>query len=263
MSATAIRRLLTLALSTAVLTSVGVAGIGGVATAGARSASAHAAKASSAGARSAAQRRRRRCRSGYHRNARGNCVRTRYQATPAAPVSPPTPASPTGAYVALDVPCPDAGLIPDGGNVERVTAATLCLVNQERERNGEVPLATNARLAAAAMHHTQDMVAGGYFAHNTPAGETSLQRVLDTGYVLSDLLGYVIGENLAWGTSQLAAPGQIVIAWMNSPEHRANILNGSYRETGLGIIPAVPANLGHGQAGAMYSQEFGVLTGGQ
>ena len=46
-----------------------------------------------------------------------------------------------------------------------------------------------------------------------------------------------------------------------SPEHIANILDASYRDTGLGVVAAAPASLAQGQSGATYSQEFGVIVG--
>ena len=73
--------------------------------------------------------------------------------------------------------------------------------------------------------------------------------------------GYVIGENLAWGTLGLATPQAIVEAWIASPGHLANILEGQYRDTGIAIVPATPPSLGEGEPGATYAQEFGVILG--
>jgi uncharacterized protein YkwD len=69
----------------------------------------------------------------------------------------------------------------------------------------------------------------------------------------------VIGENLAWGTYQLATPAAIVSAWTASPGHLANILERQYRDTGIGVVPQVPSSLGDGSPGASYAQEFGVI----
>ncbi len=71
--------------------------------------------------------------------------------------------------------------------------------------------------------------------------------------------GYEVGENIAWGTLSLATPRAIVAAWMASPAHRANILDANFRETGIGVTPRPPASLAHGQAGAIYTQDFGVI----
>jgi uncharacterized protein YkwD len=80
--------------------------------------------------------------------------------------------------------------------------------------------------------------------------------------VYSSRIGYVIGENIAWGTLGLATPKAIVEAWMASPGHRANILDASYRDTGIGVVAAVPDSMGEGQDGAIYTQDFGVIITG-
>ncbi len=63
------------------------------------------------------------------------------------------------------------------------------------------------------------------------------------------------------GHLYLATPRAIVTAWMDSPEHRANILNGRFRDTAVGVSAHVPRALGHGQRGAIYTQDFGVVSG--
>jgi len=137
----------------------------------------------------------------------------------------------------------------------------LCLVNQERARHGELPLRLNAQLEEAAEEHSQEMVSQDYFAHIAPSGLTPLERVRETGYIPSPHDGYTIGENIAWGTLELSTPKAIVAAWIASPEHLANILEADYRDTAVGVAPAAPPSLGHGQQGAVYTQEFGVIVG--
>lgn len=105
------------------------------------------------------------------------------------------------------------------------------------------------------------MVSQDYFAHIAPSGLTPLERVRETGYIPSPHDGYTIGENIAWGTLELSTPKAIVAAWIASPEHLANILEADYRDTAVGVAPAAPPSLGHGQQGAVYTQEFGVIVG--
>ena len=62
------------------------------------------------------------------------------------------------------------------------------------------------------------------------------------------------------GTLSLATPEAIVAAWIASPEHLANILEGKYRETGIDIRPQAPESLAEGVQGALYTQEFGVIV---
>jgi uncharacterized protein YkwD len=155
--------------------------------------------------------------------------------------------------------CTNANLTPTSGNVEQVRAAVLCLINQEREHHGEGALAPNAKLTRAAQAHSRDMANEDYFSHIAPNGETPLDRMRVSGYLPNSQDGYVVGENIAWGTMWLATPQSIVSAWMASPGHRANILDGAFRDTGVGVEPRPPASLAEGQPGALYTQDFGVI----
>jgi uncharacterized protein YkwD len=156
-------------------------------------------------------------------------------------------------------PCQNTGLTPAAGNIAAVKAATLCLINQERARHGELPLQINGQLAQAAEWHSREMVEQDYFAHVAPNGLTPLGRVKDTGYIPSSEDGYIVGENIAWGTLDFSTPAAVVKAWVASPEHLANILESHYRDTAIGVDPAAPAALANGQNGAVYTQEFGVI----
>jgi uncharacterized protein YkwD len=157
------------------------------------------------------------------------------------------------AYGAQVVPCPDAGLAPAPGNLARIRAAVLCLHNRVRAAHGLPRLRENVRLRRAATRHSADMVARGYFAHTAPGGSTFVKRILAAHYI-APRAGWFLGENLAWGTSTLGTPAGIMRAWMQSPEHRANVLRRGYREVGLGIVTGVPSDRG---AGATYTADFG------
>jgi uncharacterized protein YkwD len=156
--------------------------------------------------------------------------------------------------------CAHTQLTPTARNIKLIRAATLCLINRERVTRGERPLRANRRLRRAAQAHTDSMAFGDYFEHVGPAGQTPLARMRDAGYI-SSRAGYEVGENIAWGTLSLSTPRAIVATWMASPGHRANILDPRYRETGIGVSPHPPAALAHGQAGAIYTQDFGVIIG--
>lgn len=160
----------------------------------------------------------------------------------------------------LATPCQNTQLTPSTGNLQTISEAALCLVNHERARNNELPLHINQQLQQAAQRHSQQMISEDYFAHISPVGETSLQRVTATGYISNSQIGYTIGENIAWGTLSLATPQAIVGAWIASPEHLANILESKYRDTGIGVEPAAPASLSEGEPGGIYSQTFGVIA---
>lgn len=157
--------------------------------------------------------------------------------------------------------CPNANLTPQASNIESVVAATLCLINGERARFGESSLIEDPRLASAAAGHSRDMDLHDYFAHTSPSGQTLLMRIQASGFIPNGNVGYTLGENIAWGTLWLGTPHSIVKAWMESPGHRANILNGSYRYTGIGVDPSLPRSMSGGQAGGMYTQDFGTIIG--
>jgi len=116
----------------------------------------------------------------------------------------------------------------------------LTLVNNERTSRGIAPLVMNDKARAVARAHSQDMLARGYFSHVTPEGVDPFERMRDGGVIFLSA-----GENLALApTLSLAHNGL-----MNSPEHRANILDSSYRTVGIGIIDA-------GKYGLMITQDF-------
>ena len=135
--------------------------------------------------------------------------------------------------------------------------ATLCLVNRERTSRGERALRPDVQLQVAAQGHSADMAAGDYFQHDGRHGDTPLSRMRAVGYIFSSHIGYALGENIAWATLWLASPKAIVASWMASPGHRANILDATFVDTGIGVSPHPLASLAHGQAGAIYTQDFG------
>jgi uncharacterized protein YkwD len=153
--------------------------------------------------------------------------------------------------------CTETALQPDGANLQRVRAAALCLVNRERTSRGLSALAADAPLQQAAQGHSEDMASGDYFEHDGRHGDTPLSRMRASGYIFSTHIGYSVGENIAWATLWMASPKAIIGGWMASPEHRANILDAAFRDTGIGISPHPLASRSRGQAGAIYTQDFG------
>jgi hypothetical protein len=103
----------------------------------------------------------------------------------------------------------------------------VSLANEARVENGLGELKTSSLLAKAAQNKANDMLARQYFAHNTPDGQTPWSFIKAVGYAYT-----TAGENLAIDFTQAE---NIQAAWMNSPGHRANIVNGSFTEIGIGI----------------------------
>lgn len=145
---------------------------------------------------------------------------------------------------------------PVSSNTTAPATTILCLVNAERTSRGLKALKRNRRLDRAALAHSRDMVRRRYFAHNSPSGTTPLQRIRRARYVPRGR-AFVVGENLAFGSGQLSTPRVILQSWLDSPAHRANLLDPDYRELGIGIAPGTPTR-GPG-AGATFTTAYGVI----
>lgn len=102
----------------------------------------------------------------------------------------------------------------------------LELTNAERAKAGLKPLTLNNQLSQAAQGHSDSMAADDFFSHTGADGSSVSDRVQDTGYQYS-----YTGENIAAGQKTAA---EVVQGWMDSPGHRANILNADYTEIGIG-----------------------------
>jgi uncharacterized protein YkwD len=151
--------------------------------------------------------------------------------------------------------CQSASALPTETTKPAVVRATLCTINAERSRKGLAALRLNPRLAAAAGAHAADMDARNYFAHDSLDGASFLDRIRRAGY-LSGARSWKAGENLAWGSRGRSSPATITQMWMNSPPHRANILNSDFRELGIGVSYGAPVS-GQRAPAATYATSFG------
>ncbi|MFI9544567.1 CAP domain-containing protein [Streptomyces sp. NPDC052016] len=122
----------------------------------------------------------------------------------------------------------------------QAAAEVLKLVNEERSKVGCSALSANSSLAELAQEFSEDMAARGFFDHTDPDGATPWDRATKAG--ISDLGG----ENIARGQTDAAA---VMEAWMNSPGHRANILNCDFKTLGVGVH--------FGSGGPWWTQDFG------
>jgi uncharacterized protein YkwD len=145
----------------------------------------------------------------------------------------------------------------DGPNAQASTVAlgnaALCLVNQERTARALKPLDPNRRLATAAARHARDMVVNGYFSHDSADGRTFVDRIRRAGYIVPRTFAW-LGEDLAWGSGTFGTPQEIVQAWMESPDHRRNILDPTFRQAGMAVALGDP---GAGEDGVVYALDFG------
>ncbi|MEA2418294.1 MAG: hypothetical protein QOE60_500 [Thermoleophilaceae bacterium] len=151
--------------------------------------------------------------------------------------------------------CPAANATPASASKREILRATLCTLNRERSHYGLRRLTLNKKLSRAARRHARDMAERNYFSHDTLGGGTFVDRIRHEGY-LKDARSWVVGENLGWGSHAYSRPGVIMRMWMNSPGHRANILNASFKEIGIGLAYDAPVVHG-GKPACTYATEFG------
>lgn len=102
------------------------------------------------------------------------------------------------------------------------------LVNEIRKDYGLSELKLNTKLCAVAKAKSQDMKDNNYFSHTSPTYGSPFDMIKSFG------ISYrTAGENIAMG---YRTPEEVVDGWMNSEGHRANILNGSFKEIGMGHV---------------------------
>ncbi|MGW2637984.1 CAP domain-containing protein [Streptomyces sp. NPDC001348] len=119
-------------------------------------------------------------------------------------------------------------------------AEVLKLVNEERAKVGCSALSANSSLTKLAEGFSSDMAARGFFDHTDPDGATPWDRAAKAG------ISGLGGENIARGQADAAS---VMEAWMNSPGHRANILNCDFKTLGVGVH--------YGSGGPWWTQDFG------
>jgi uncharacterized protein YkwD len=117
------------------------------------------------------------------------------------------------------------------GDLARTAAEVTDLTNRERARAGLPPLATDTLLTRAAQAHSTDMVVRAFYSHTGPDGSQPWDRAASAGSTRR-----TIGENIACGQRSAA---EVVEGWMNSPGHRANILNPKFVDIGIGSVASV------------------------
>ncbi|OPY58584.1 MAG: Cysteine-rich secretory protein family protein [Pelotomaculum sp. PtaU1.Bin035] len=157
------------------------------------------------------------------------------QPKPAPSPSPspaPTP-TPAPTPVPQPAPAPTSGLTAEEQQM-------VNLVNQERVKTGLQPLTVDSRLVTVARMKSKDMIDNNYFGHQSPTYGSPFDMMKSQGISFS-----YAGENIAGNQSVEAAHTSL----MNSPGHRANILNPEFKNIGIGIVHGGPY-------GMMISQEF-------
>ena len=114
---------------------------------------------------------------------------------------------------------------PDVSDYEK---QVVTLVNEQRAKYGLKPLTLNTQLSRVARAKSQDMKDKGYFSHTSPTYGSPFDMMRKFGITYR-----TAGENIAKGQR---TPQAVVNAWMNSSGHRANILNASFTQIGVGYV---------------------------
>ncbi|WP_435971643.1 CAP domain-containing protein [Streptomyces sp. Qhu_M48] len=117
--------------------------------------------------------------------------------------------------------------VPPAEKAARFVRDVVALANAEREKSGCGPLRAEGRLRAAAQGHADDMAARDYYEHADPEGRDAGDRMSGAGYDWSSW-----AENIHRGPK---TPARVMEDWMGSPGHRANILNCSFEDVGVGV----------------------------
>ncbi|KAB2591156.1 sigma-70 family RNA polymerase sigma factor [Streptomyces arboris] len=155
-----------------------------------------------------------------------------------SPTKSTRPPAPSTAAPAPKPPPPPA---PAPAPPASESGQVLQIVNTERAKEGCGPVTSNDLLATAAQRHSADMASRDYFSHTSPDGTDPGDRITAAGYRWS-----TYGENIAKGQR---TPADVMRSWMDSPGHRANILNCSFKEMGIGKVDS--------GGGPVWTQKFG------
>ncbi|CAL9539644.1 hypothetical protein SUDANB176_04219 [Streptomyces sp. enrichment culture] len=142
----------------------------------------------------------------------------------AAKSSPARTSAPAKTPARPEAPRPSTPAAPAAGGP---AAQVLSITNSERSKAGCGPVTLDDRLARAAQLHSEDMSANDYFSHTGKNGSSFADRAEAQGHPSPG------AENIARGQNSAAS---VMQAWMNSPGHRANILNCSLKTLGVGVV---------------------------
>ena len=108
------------------------------------------------------------------------------------------------------------------------------MTNATRLQNGLAPLLWDPALCRMARIHSENMVRGGFFSHETPDG----LHLKDRAHAVGIPHFRVLGENIAYNQGYDDAGAFAVQRWLNSPGHRANILNSEFEQGAVGSFVA-------------------------
>jgi uncharacterized protein YkwD len=134
----------------------------------------------------------------------------------------------------LVVPAGAATARPADSVRPALAAGVLTKLNAIRVSHKLVPLVVDKQLTTAALEHSKEMLARGYFSHDSYDGSSYAKRI--TRHYRKGK----VGENLLWSSPDVGAARALVL-WMGTPEHKAAILDPRWRVIGIGAVHAAHA----------------------
>jgi len=148
-------------------------------------------------------------------------------------------------------------IVPGAGAATKLDTALVKGINALRADHGLKPLASSAKLTAPAAQHTREMGTNGYFDHDS-LDATPFWKRIERWYPSSRWSYWSVGENLLWSDEDISASDAIDM-WMQSPEHRANLLSRRWREIGISAIhfDAAPGDYGD-ESVTIVTADFGL-----
>jgi uncharacterized protein YkwD len=150
---------------------------------------------------------------------------------------------PTAALPGTPGGCDGATALPGTVAPAALSAALLCAINVERAKHGLPALPADPRVATAASRHARDMVRRRYFAHKRAGGPSLARRLKRAGWS-----GRSAGEAIAYGCGSSATPLATLGMWLNSPPHRAILLDRGWSAAGVGVSRRAPVTRCRGGA---------------
>jgi uncharacterized YkwD family protein len=147
-----------------------------------------------------------------------------------APTATPAKTT-TAAQAPAATPAKTTTTAPASANIGNYEQQVVDLVNKERAAAGLPALKMNTKLAGVAEKKAEDLRDNNYFDHQSPTYGSPFDMMKQFGITYT-----AAGENIAKGQK---TPSDVMNGWMNSPGHRANILNAEYTEIGVGYVQTV------------------------
>ncbi len=123
-------------------------------------------------------------------------------------------------------------------NLTSLEADLLAQVNRVRSDHHLIPLVRRSDLDRVALAHSIDMARRGYFSHQSPEGENAVDRLRQHGVTDMRLAAENLGK-----TTQSDPSAQIIRSWLQSPDHRGNLLAPALNFTGIGIVRGADGSL--------------------